>query len=109
MDIFENTILCKTCKKKMEPIKINKNGFFIRAVKCPNCSNKILHPEDLKEYESFLNLKNKHFKVKLRFVGNSYAVSIPKEIINYMNEKDNELNEMVNLCLDEIGRISLRF
>lgn len=93
----------------MQPILVRKNGFNLRALGCKDCNNQIIHPEDLKEYADFQNLKKKNFKVKLRFVGNSYAVSIPREIIDFMNEQENEMNEMVDLSLEEIGRISLHF
>jgi antitoxin component of MazEF toxin-antitoxin module len=42
-------------------------------------------------------------------VGNSYAVSIPREIINFLNEQEKEMDEMINLSLDEFKRISLNF
>jgi len=93
----------------MGPSVVIKNGFKLRAVKCDNCKNQIVHPEDLKEYGEFQNLKKKNFKVKLRYVGNSYAVSIPREIIDFMNEQEKQMNEMVDLCLEEFGRISLNF
>ena len=108
-DIFENTILCKNCNIKMSQLKVEKNGFHLRAIECKKCGNKIIHPQDLKEYEEFQNLKKKNFKVKLRFVGNSYAVSIPREIIDFMHEQDSRMKEMVDLCLEEMGRISLNF
>ena len=108
-DIFENTILCKHCNKKMQPEQVAKNGFILRSLRCKPCNNLIIHPEDLKEYESFQNLKKKQFKVKLRYVGNSYAVSIPREIIDFMNEQEEEMNKMVDLCMEEMGRVSLRF
>ena len=108
-DIFENIILCKNCNKKMEKSLIDRNGFRLRILKCVTCKNQIPHPEDLKEYESFQNLKKKKFRVKLRYVGNSYAVSIPREIINFMNEQEKEMDEMINLSLDEFKRISLNF
>ena len=108
-DIFDNTILCKNCNKKMQKTSINKNGFEIRVLKCDTCKNQILHPDDVKEYEDFQNLKKKNFKVKLRFIGNSYAVSIPREIIDFMNEQEKHANEMVDMCIEELNRISLRF
>lgn len=108
-DLFDNTVLCKDCGKKMLPVTIIKNGFRMRALRCIPCSNEIIHPQDLKEYSDFQDLKKKNFRVKLRFVGNSYAVSIPREIIDFMNEQDNKMNEMVDLCFEEIGRISLHF
>jgi hypothetical protein len=109
MDIFENTILCKNCNKKMQPTEIERNGFLLRVVQCPTCRNQIIHPQDLKEYGDFQNLKKKNYKVKLRLVGNSYAVSIPREIIDFMNEQENKMKEMVDLCFEEMGKISLHF
>jgi DNA-directed RNA polymerase subunit RPC12/RpoP len=109
MDIFEHTILCKKCNKKMQPSEVIKNGFKLRAVECKKCGEKIVHPEDLQEYENFQNLKKRNFQVKLRMVGNSYAVSIPHEIINFMNEQEKHLNKMVDLCFEEMGRLSLKF
>ena len=108
-DIFENTILCKNCNKKMQPATLNKNGFELRTIKCDKCRNQITHPQDLKEYEDFQNIKKKNFKVKLRYVGNSYAVSIPREIIDFMNEQEKQMNEMVNLCMEDFHRLSLNF
>ncbi len=108
-DIFENTILCKHCNEKMLPEQVTRKGFILRTVKCGPCKNVIIHPEDLKEYENFQNIKKKKFKVKLRYVGNSYAVSIPREIIDFMNEQEREINNMVNLCMEEFGRVSLNF
>jgi len=108
-DIFENTILCKNCNKKMNPASLNKNGFTIRVLTCNTCNNKIAHPEDLKEYENFQNLKRKNYRVKLRYVGNSYSVSIPKEIINFLNEQEKQMDEMVNLNFEDLRRISLNF
>jgi hypothetical protein len=93
----------------MQPATVNKNGFELRAVKCATCRNQIVHPEDLKEYSDFQNLKKKNFKVKLRYVGNSYAVSIPREIIDFMNEQEKQMNEMVNLCMEDFHRLSLNF
>jgi len=109
VDIFENTILCRNCDKKMCLSSINKNGFNLRLMICDTCNNKIVHPEDLKEYGDFQNLRKKNFRVKLRFVGNSYAVSIPREIIDFMNEQQKKLNEMVDLSFDDFRRISLNF
>lgn len=108
-DIFDNTILCKDCGRKMVPTTTSRNGFSFRVVKCGGCKNQIVHPKDLKDYEDFQNLRKKDFKVKLRFVGNSYAVSIPREIIDYMGEQDKQMNNNVKLCMEEVGRLSLYF
>lgn len=109
VDIFDNKILCKKCDKPMEKAKVAKDGLVIRMVVCPQCSNKIIHPVDEQEYNKYINLKNKEFKVKMRLVGNSYAVSIPKEIVNFMNKQKQMMDEMVKLCFEDFGRLSLNF
>ncbi|MBR9705617.1 hypothetical protein GOV14_01140 [Candidatus Pacearchaeota archaeon] len=108
-DIFSNKILCGKCSVEMQPINLHKNGFVLRAVKCSNCSNRIFHPKDEQEYNHFIDLKKKQYNVKMRFVGNSYAVSIPKEIVNFMKEQEKLMDDMVRLCFEDFGRISLRF
>lgn len=108
-DIFENTILCKNCNKKMQAAQITKNGFILRALRCEPCKNTIIHPEDKKDYEEFIKLKQKEYNVKMRMVGNSYAVSIPREIVDFMQEQENIIDNMVKLCFEEAGKISLDF
>ena len=108
-DIFDNTILCKKCNSKMQKARVVKNGFLFRAVVCPKCGEKIIHPADEQEYHKFINLKNKDFRVKMRLVGNSYAVSIPKEIVSFMREQEKIMNDMVRLCFEETGKLSLNF
>lgn len=93
----------------MKQIDIIKNGFNIRAIKCSKCDSKILHPKDEQEYKNFNDLKKKQFSVKMRFVGNSYAVSIPKEIVNFMREQEKIMDDMVNLCLEEFGTLRMNF
>ena len=108
-DLFDNTILCKNCNIKMKKGKIVKNGFVLRALICPKCKNTIIHPEDKQEYNRFMNLKNKEFRVKMRLVGNSYAVSIPKEIVSFMREQEKIMDDMVRLCFENFGQLSLNF
>ena len=108
-DIFNNIILCSKCNKKMRPNLLTKNGFNLRIVKCENCGKSIIHPEDKKEYEEFIKLKQKEYNVKMRMVGNSYAVSIPREIVDFMQEQENIMDNMVKLCFEKAGRISLDF
>ena len=108
-DIFENTIICKNCSVRMKPANIPRNGFILRAVVCPKCETKIIHPHDEHSFQDFTNLRNKQFNVKMRFVGNSYAVSIPKEIVNFIKEHEQIMNDMVKLCFEEFGTVRLDF
>ncbi|MBI2629512.1 hypothetical protein HYW76_00255 [Candidatus Pacearchaeota archaeon] len=108
-DLFENTVLCKNCQTKMKQAKIIRSGFELRALVCDKCENKIVHPQDEAEYNQFLNLRNKEFRVKLRLVGNSYAVSIPKEVVDFMKEQEKMFDDMVRLCFHDAKRINLMF
>jgi len=108
-DLFNNTILCGKCSVKMKPVQFLKNGFVLKSVICEKCGNRIIHPKDEQEYHDFINLKKKQFNVKMRFVGNSYAVSIPKEIVNFMKEQERIMDDMVRLCFEDFGKISLNF
>ncbi|KHO48703.1 hypothetical protein GW922_02440 [Candidatus Pacearchaeota archaeon] len=108
-DIFDHTILCKKCGKPMGKAMVLRNGFNLRARICPLGHDKIIHPADEEEYKKFKELRQKEFKVKMRLVGNSYAVSIPKEIVSFMQDQEKIMNDMVRLCFEESGRLSLTF
>ncbi len=108
-DIFDNPILCKNCDIRMKKIETIKNGFLLREVICQRCNERIFHPTDKQEYDKFINLKNKEFNVKMRLVGNSYAVSIPKEIVSFMKEQEKIMNDMVRLCFEDFRKLSLSF
>jgi len=109
VDIFENKILCGKCGKEMENGLVCKNGFNLRVKKCGKCREAIVHPSDEQEYNEFMRLKKKDFEVKMRMVGNSYAVSIPREIVDFMREQERMMNDMVKLSFDRVGKLSLAF
>ena len=112
-DIFDAKIMCKNCNVQMIPMIVEKQGFQLRAVQCPNCEDKIIHPADLNGFEQYHDLKGKTFNVKLRMVGNSHAISIPKEIIDFMNDQHRtmrkQMDDMVRLCFEDFDRLSVRF
>lgn len=101
--------MCDCCHLKMKHIEIHKNGFVMRAVQCSNCQEKIIHPQDIQEYQQFSNLQNKNFRVKLRIVGNSYAVSIPKEIVHFMQDQERMMDDMVRLFFEDTRKLVLNF
>ena len=116
VDIYENTILCNKCNKKTKRSFIVKDGFKIRTWQCPVCKKQWPHPLDLQAYQNFSKIKNKSFQVKLRMVGNSYTVSIPREIIEFENDTQKEFNKMrkrmdqiIHMSLEEPEKLSLFF
>lgn len=112
-DIFDAKIMCKNCNKEMQSTIVHRNGLELRAVQCPECGDKIVHPADLNAQEQFKDLKDKTFNVKLRVVGNSHAISIPKEIIDFISERQKEMkrnmDDMVKLCFDDFDTLKLSF
>ena len=46
-DLFDNTILCKECGRKMLKEIVDKNGVMLRSAVCRNCSRREFHPLDL--------------------------------------------------------------
>jgi len=119
-DIFDAKILCKNCNLVMKPLVFEKEGLQLRAVECPKCKDKIVHPADMNCMNKFNDLKGKTFHVKLRMVGNSHTVSIPKEIVDLINDQhrlmneqhksmSREMDEMVKLAFEDFGKLRLSF
>jgi hypothetical protein len=119
-DIFDTKILCKKCNVEMKPRVLEKEGLQLRTVECPKCKDRIVHPADLNCLNHFNDVKDKTFNVKLRMVGNSHAISIPKEIVDLINEQHrrmqdshsrikHEFDEMVRLAFEDFGKLSLTF
>ncbi len=115
-DLFDAKIVCDNCDRTAEKGVADRDGFRIRIAKCPECSKIWTHPGDMAEFEQFQKLKNKDFHVKLRMVGNSWAVSIPREIIEFHEEMEKEMKKqiqqmerMVRLSFERPGRIAMFF
>ena len=112
-DIFDQKIMCKDCGVQMKQTIVNREGLELRAVECPKCRQKIIHPADLNSMDNFKDLKGKQFNVKLRMIGNSHAISIPKEIIDFITEQhrqvSRQMDEMVRLCFEDFDTIKLSF
>lgn len=111
-DIFNTTILCDKCNIKTKKITIIKDGFKIRALECPKCKKKWFHPLDYRNYKDFINLTKRDFQVKLRMVGNSFSVTIPKEIIEFeekFKQLEKEMDKMIHMSLTEPGKLMLFF
>jgi len=116
-DLFDNIIICKDCGRKMDKEEIVRNGFSVRFLECKKCGQKIYHPDDVEAYKRFNALKNRQFHVKLRMVGNSYAVSIPHELINCFTTEPEDIHKnmekrmvrMVTLAMEEMNKVALMF
>ena len=124
-DIFDSKVLCEKCNTLTTKKTMVKDGFKIRVLECPKCGNIIPHPVDVEKFNEFSKIKKKQFNVKLRMVGNSYTVSIPREIIDFFSEEEEidpfqqmhkrmkedmaNMSRMVTMALEQSNRLSLNF
>ncbi len=107
--INQASILCNNCNKKAVKSTIIKNNFQLRSWKCPKCNEEWVHPLDLEAYNRFINMRQKQYAVKLRLVGNSYTVSIPKEIIDFQENIFEEMDNLIKMSLESPEKLSLFF
>ena|SRR3989344_7683348 len=108
-DIFDTTIMCKRCGEEMEQTTVHKAGLELRAIECPKCNDKIIHPEDKAHFDQYNTLKGKTYHVKLRMVGNSHAISIPKEIVSFIQQQEKMMDDMVRLCFEDMRNLRIQF
>ncbi|MBI4919327.1 hypothetical protein HY837_05310 [archaeon] len=89
-DIWEENLLCTSCNSKTEKIVLSKDNFNIRTWKCKSCKKSWPHPLDYKKFEGWKEIKDQRFNVKIREVGNSAVVSLPREILSFKEIKMGE-------------------
>jgi hypothetical protein len=107
MDLLDNTdVLCKKCKAPMERGIAVKDGLKLRLFQCPSCKARYFHPSDLENYEQYRKLKEKEYQMKLRMVGNSFCISIPKELVRFNHVKEDSI---VSLSMDDPEHMRLVF
>ena len=105
-DVYENDILCKNCKRKTTEGSIIRDAFKIRTWECKKCGKIWHHPLDMNEYLKFNKLKQKHFKVKLRKVGNSFSATIPNEIIEFGGVKNK--GKLIDMQLEAANKVAIK-
>lgn len=105
-DVYENDILCKVCKKKTIKGQMIRDGFKIRTWECQKCGKIWHHPLDTNEYLKFNKLKQKHFKIKLRKVGNSFSATIPNEIMEFEGIKNK--GRLIDMHLESANKVAIK-
>ncbi len=88
---FENLKLKCECGGNMEKIKTEWKGIVVRGWKCKGCNEELINPVDAqKALEIERARKRNELKVKLRKVGKSSVVTVPRTIIETENLKDGQ-------------------
>ena len=106
-DILDNIdVVCKTCKTPMQRGHTVKNGFKLRSFVCLKCKSHYLHPVDFDRYTQYNQLKEKQFNMKVRMIGNSFCISVPREIIRFNHVEENSI---VSISMEDPEKVRLIF
>lgn len=79
---FENLKIKCECGGSMKKIKTTWKGIEVRGWKCSKCSEEVINPADAQKALEIEKARKKNLLVvKLRSVGKSQVITIPKPII----------------------------
>ena len=88
---FEQLKLQCTCGSSMKPMTTSWKGIEVRGWKCVKCHEEIINPSDAQKALEIEKARKKDLLiVKLRKVGKSSVVTIPKAIMEAENLKDGQ-------------------
>ncbi|MFH0837362.1 MAG: hypothetical protein V1870_04490, partial [Candidatus Aenigmatarchaeota archaeon] len=83
-DIWDAEHRCMKCNSLMRKKEMKIEGMQIRAWKCKQCDEIILHTEDAQKMLVFNKLK-KGIPVKIGALGEALIMRFPKEIADFYN------------------------
>lgn len=87
MELSQLQLKCQ-CRGNMKKIQTDLKGIPVRGWSCNRCGEVLIHPKDADMAVSLYNAKKrKELEVKVREVGDSQVVTIPKIIREYKDIK----------------------
>ncbi len=86
--IYEDELKCD-CGGSMKPKTFNVEGFAVRGWECEKC-NRIDYSDDINFALTVKKFKNKGVSLRLRQVGDTVVITIPKEIRDALELKAGE-------------------
>lgn len=88
---FENLKIKCECGGNMEKIKTEWKGIEVRGWRCKKCNEEVLNPIDAQKALEIEKARKKNLlTVKLRKVGKSNIVTVPRPIIEAENLKEGQ-------------------
>ena len=75
------------CGEWTKPKMFKIEGFDVRGSECPKCKEGYLNGEDTNLVYKFNQLKKQKLKATVTTTGNSYAIRIPKALVDLLNLK----------------------
>jgi len=80
------------CGGKTKKVQTTWKGFPVRAWKCERCNEEIFHPLDAQRALAIGKaIKNKEFDVKIRKVGKSLTMTIPRRLAEMFGLREGKI------------------
>lgn len=98
--IYEDELECE-CGGLMKPKTFNVEGFDVRGWQCQRC-NRIDYSDDMNVVLTVKKFKKKGAVLKLRKVGDTIVITIPKEIREALELKEGEDVKMYPLSRKKV-------
>jgi predicted oxidoreductase len=84
------------CGGWAKPIKnMNLDGYIVRGWECSSCGEKFIHPADAQYVLAIKKLEREKLEGKITKAGNSYALRLPKKLVDALGYKVGEKIEIV--------------
>lgn len=74
---------------------IKYKDYEVRGWVCEKCKKEYIHPEDSLKISKLEALKKEHVKVKIRTVGQSLVITLPKEVAEVYDLEKGETVELL--------------
>ena len=98
--IYEDELECE-CGGVMKPKLFNVEGFDVRGWQCKKC-NRIDYSDDMNAVLTIKKLRKKGATLKLRKVGDTVVITVPKDIREALELKEGEDVKMYPLSKKKI-------
>lgn len=71
------------CGEWAKPIKrMNLSGYTVRGWECPSCGERFINPADANYVLALKKLEKEKLEGKVTKTGNSYALRLPKKLVD---------------------------
>lgn len=101
---MEKEIVKCVCGEWTKPKMFRIEGFDVRGSDCPKCQEAYLNSADANIVYKFNQLKNQKLKATVTTTGNSYAIRIPKALVDLFKLKK---GEKINISLKDLHTIQI--
>jgi hypothetical protein len=103
-EVMKKEIVKCVCGKWTKPKMFKIDGFDVRGSECPKCNEGYLNGEDANLVYKFNQLKKQKLKATITTTGSSYAIRIPKALVELFKLKK---GKKINISLKDLHTIQM--